>query len=321
MTSGPLALGIDIGGTGIKLGLIDRHGRMMRTHRFSTPSKSNAEATGTLIVNEAKRFLANEKRTKSIVGIGVGAAGDVEPNTGMIRLSPNLGWRNVPLKALLAKGLKYPIQVENDANVAAWAAYVVETKRKMKTLICVTLGTGVGGGIVLDGRLYRGSTGTAGEIGHMTLFPEGIACGCGNQGCLERYVGAKAMIEEARRAIEAREQTLLTKWIGHDYSKLSPYLVQKAARQGDVLARNLWSVAGERLGIGLASLVNILNPDCIVLAGGLSRARGLLTDPVRRAILKRAFPTPAAKAKLLISRLDQDLGIVGAGLVAHEARR
>jgi glucokinase len=311
-----LALGVDLGGTGIKLGLVDDHGRIHRSSRMATPAKSDPAEVARLIADQADILLGSIGH-RPIVGVGVGAAGDVEPQTGVIRISPNLHWKNVPLKALLRRRLRYPIVVENDANAAAWAAFVVEAKRSAKSLLCVTLGTGVGGGIVIDGKLYRGATGSAGEVGHMTLIPEGVRCPCGNQGCVERYIGVRAMAAEARHAIEAGEPTLLSRLVEGDVSRLEPLIVQQAARQGDRLANELWQRAGEHLGIGLASVINVLNPDWIVLAGGLSRAGPLLLDPLKRTILKRAFATPAKAAKLVVSKLDQDLGIVGAGLIAH----
>jgi len=312
-----LAIGIDLGGTGIKLGLVDVTGKLIRTFRFGTPSKKDPEEVAALIVEQAEALIHTVGK-RAIVGIGVGAAGDVEPGTGIIRISPNLQWKDVPLKALLSRSLKYSIRVENDANVAAWAAYVVEAKRKVRNLLCVTLGTGIGGGIVMDGRLYRGSSGSAGEIGHMTLFPEGVPCLCGNVGCLERYVGARAMSEEARRAIEAGELTLITRLVNNDLSKIEPLVLQEAARKGDRLALQLWEQAGERLGITLAGVVNFMNPEWIVLAGGLSGSGKLLLDPLSRTIFKRSFSTAAKTARLIVSKLNQDLGIVGAGLVAHE---
>jgi glucokinase len=309
-------LGIDLGGTGIKFGLVNERGDLLRTMKVSTPSKSDPLEVIDLMVHQAKTLLQT-LNGKKIRGIGIGAAGDVDPKTGSIRLSPNLKWRNVPLKSLISRRLNYPLKVENDANVAAWAAYIVEAKRKVSNLLCVTVGTGVGGGLIIEGKLYRGTTGSAAEIGHMTLFPEGVPCPCGNQGCLERYVGARAMADEARRAIEAGESTIIPKLVQGDLGVISPLILAQAARQGDKLAVQLWNQVGERLGIGLAGLINILNPSWIVLAGGLSRAGGLLLDPVKRTILKRSFHTPAAAAKLVISKLDQDLGVVGAGLIAH----
>jgi glucokinase len=309
-------LGIDLGGTGIKFGLVDERGHLLRITKVSTPSKSDPLEVIDLMVHQAKTLLADAKG-KKIRGIGIGTAGDVDPKTGAVRLSPNLRWRNVPLKALISRRLNYPIKVDNDANVAAWAAYVVEAKRKVQNLLCVTVGTGVGGGLILNGELYRGATGSAAEIGHMTLYPEGVPCPCGNHGCLERYVGARAMAEEAVRAIEAGEATMIPKLVQGNLSLISPLILAQAARQNDKLAMQLWSQVGERLGIGLAGLINILNPSWIVLAGGLSRAGSLLLDPVKRTILKRSFHTPGAAAKLVISRLDQDLGVVGAGLIAH----
>lgn len=312
-----LTLGIDLGGTGIKLGLVTPTGELVRSFRFSTPSKRNPKEVVALIARNAQDLIGTIGRAK-IRGIGVGAAGDVAPGTGVIRISPNLGWRNVPLKAMLRRELKHPLVIENDANAAAWAAYVVQARRKVRHLLCVTVGTGIGGGIVLDGKIYHGATGSAGEIGHMTLFPDGLSCNCGNQGCLERYVGIRALAGEARQTIESGQDSLLTRLVGGDLSKIEPLTIQRAARAGDPLALHLWEQAGERLGIALASLVNILNPEWIVLAGGLSRAGNLLVAPLKRAIRRRSFPVPAAAVRIVVSDMDQDLGIVGAGLVAHE---
>ena len=216
-----LALGIDMGGTGIKMGFVDAQGKLLKTSRISTPIKNRSRTSGRTDCRASPQDARTVSEHKRILGVGIGCAGDVDPVKGVIRISPNLGWKQVPLKKLLARRLKYPILVENDANVAAWAAYVVEAKRKVKNLLCVTVGTGIGGGIVIDGKLYRGASGSAGEVGHMTLFPDGIACTCGNHGCTERYIGAKALAEEARRAIESGETTLLSKsWRITIYLKL-----------------------------------------------------------------------------------------------------
>jgi glucokinase len=295
---------------------VDDQGRLLRMLKVSTPSKRDPRRVVNLIVAQAATLLRT-LHGKKVRGIGIGTAGDVDPKTGSVRMSPNLGWTNVPLKALISRRLKYPITVENDADVAAWAAYVVEAKRRVQNLLCVTVGTGVGGGLIIDGKLYRGTTGSAAEIGHMTLFPEGVPCPCGNNGCLERYVGALAMAREAQEAIRSGAPTMIPRLVRNDLSKITPLILQQAAGQNDKLALHLWDQVGERLGIALASLINVLNPEWIVFAGGLSRAGRLLLDPVRRTILKRSFPTPAAAAKLVISKLDQDLGIVGAGLIAH----
>jgi glucokinase-like ROK family protein len=310
-----ITLGIDLGGTGIKFGLVDEHGRLLRNTKVSTPSKRDPLEVIQLMEAEAKTLLKSTRQ--KIHGIGIGTAGDVDPKTGTVRMSPNLHWTNVPLKVLIGRRLKYPITVENDANVAAWAAYVVEAKRRVPNLLCVTVGTGVGGGLIVNGQLYRGTTGSAGEIGHMTLYPEGVLCPCGNQGCLERYVGALAMAEEARHAIESGEKSIIPKLVQNNLSKITPLILAQAARKNDKLALHLWDQVGERLGIGLAGLINVFNPGWIVIAGGLSRSGSLLLDPVRRTILHRSFQTPARAAKLVISKLDQDLGVVGAGLIAH----
>lgn len=312
-----LTLGIDMGGTGVKLGLVDARGKLLKTQRHPTPKDSRPADMTALVVEEACKLIKSAGLSK-MPNIGVGCAGDIDPNRGVVRISPNLGWRNVPLKALLAKRLQAPILVDNDANVAAWAAYSVEAKRQVKNLLCVTVGTGIGGGLVIDGKLYHGATGTAGEVGHMALYPGGDPCPCGSDGCVERYIGAKAMAKEAKEAIGEGETSLIARMVGADLSNITPLVVKQAAEKGDRLALRLWEQAGTRLGIALASVVNLLNPEWIVLAGGLSRAGTLLLDPLRRTILKRSFPTPAKAVKLVISKLDQDLGMVGAGLLAHE---
>ena len=312
-----LALGIDIGGTGIKLGLVNAKGKLAHTVRLPTPRNAKPGEVVDLVSREAQQLLA-QAGIKSLVGIGVGCAGDIDPVRGLVRISPNLAWSRVPLKAMLSKHLKHPILVDNDANVAAWAAYVVESERLVKNLVCVTVGTGIGGGLVLNGKLYHGTTGSAGEIGHMTLYPDGAPCPCGNRGCTERYIGARAMVEEARQAIKKGEKTIVPKLVHHNLSAMSALVLKEAALHGDRLALRLWKQAGERLGITLASIVNLLNPEWIVLAGGLSRAGDLLLKPLERTIRERSFKTPAKAAKLVLSRLDQDLGMVGAGLLAHE---
>jgi glucokinase len=309
-----LRLGIDLGGTGIKLAIVSDQGRVLYDAKVPTPVHSKPQDVARLLGAEASKLLARVP-AKSIRGIGVGAAGDIDHLRGVVRLSPNLGWRNVPLKKLLQRHLKQPILVENDANVAAWAAYVVEAKRKVPNLMTVTLGTGVGGGLVIDGKLYRGATGSAGEIGHMTLYPNGIPCGCGNRGCLERYVGAKALVEEARQVMASGRSTLLRDLCAGDPSKLTARMVHEAALKKDALSLQLWRQKGEHLGIALASLVNILNPQWIVLSGGVSRAGTLLLQPTRQTLFARAFPTPSRNVRLVISKLDQQLGVVGAALI------
>jgi glucokinase len=312
-----LSIGIDMGGTGIKIGLVDARGKLTKNLRLPTPIESSPEKIANLVADKTQALL-RDANLEEVVGIGVGCAGDIDPVRGVVRISPNLGWHQVPLKALLSKRLKRPILLDNDANVAAWAAYSVEAKRKVKNLICVTVGTGIGGGLVIDGKLYHGATGTAGEIGHMTLYPDGIPCTCGNVGCVERYIGAKAMAKEARDAIGLGQKTLISKLAGDNLENITPFVIQQAAEAKDPLALHLWEQAGTRLGIALASTVNLLNPEWIVLAGGLSRAGKLLLDPLKRTILTHSFPTPAKAVKLVISKLDQDLGMVGAGLLAHE---
>lgn len=312
---GTLSLGVDIGGTGVKMALVDRRGRIHQLQKFASPTKASpAVFLGT--INRWMRGFVGRDQFRTLRGIGVGVAGDVDQAHGRVRLSPNLQWHNVPLKALLRKHLPpIPLVVDNDANAAAWAAYWVETHRRAKNLVCLTLGTGVGGGLILNGALYRGATGSAGEIGHMTIDPTGPACPCGNHGCLERYIGARALVERACQAVQEGEQSVIIELVGGNLQAVTPLVLQQAAQRGDRLARRIWQEAGERLGVALASLVNIFNPDRIVVAGGVARAGRLILAPAQRVMRRRAFPVPGHAVHLSLSHLDQDLGVVGAALL------
>lgn len=311
-----LSIGVDLGGTGIKIALLSREGQIRKLLKFSTPWKAHPQAVVELIVEQTGTLLQTVG-PRHIQGMGIGAAGDVDQTRGVVRISPNLGWKNVPLRDLLRRRFKkLSLFVDNDANAAAWAAYIVEAKRRVKNLLCVTLGTGVGSGLILNGKLYRGGSGSAGELGHMTLYPEGSLCACGNQGCLERYVSARALVEHVRRAIETGHGKRILRLAQNDPARIDPIVLETAARRGDGLAQHLWDQAGERLGIVLASVINLLNPEWIVLAGGVSRAGDLILTPLRRTIQERAFEAPAQCVKIVLSRLDQDLGVVGAGLLA-----
>ncbi|MBI3291722.1 MAG: ROK family protein [Elusimicrobia bacterium] len=312
---GTLSLGVDIGGTGVKLALVDGRGRIRRLQKFASPTKESPTEFLNIVGRWIRRFVG-DRHLKTLRGIGLGVAGDVDHVHGRVRISPNLQWRNIPVKTLLRRYLpSIPFIIENDANAAAWAAYWVETHQRAKNLVCLTLGRGVGGGLVLNGVLYRGATGSAGEIGHMTIDLNGPACPCGSRGCIERYVGARALVERVRQAIEDGEQSLVTELVGNNFQAVTPLVIQQAAQRGDRLAQRIWREAGERLGVALASVVNLFNPERIILAGGVARAGRLILDPARRVMRQRAFPVPGHTVRVSLSQLDQDLGVVGAALL------
>ena len=232
-----------------------------------------------------------------------------DAKTGTLLFVPNLkGWTGFSFKKAFEGTLRVPVVVDNDANVAVWGGYVVALKKRPRTVVGVTLGTGVGGGLIIDGRLHRGATGSAGEIGHLTLELNGPRCHCGRRGCLEAYAGTYGILREAR----ARMKRPLP-------SPLTPKAVADAALAGDRGARAVWDTVGTRLGQGLANLVLLLNPDAILLLGGVARAGSLVLEPVRRVFGAQPFREPFKKV-VVANPLERDWGVVGAALLSRERR-
>jgi glucokinase len=307
-----LYLGIDLGGTQVKLAVVSAKGEILETNTFPNNAGSIPEKILGEIVAHAQRM----KNFKKLAGTGIGVAGDIDQSKGVVRFSPNLtAWRNIPLRTMLQRRLPHPINIDNDANVAALGAYWLEAKGKVKNLVCVTLGTGVGGGLVCEGKLYRGTTGSAGEIGHMVLDPNGPQCNCGSRGCIERYVGAPYLSLEAQELVKGGKSKIMHKLVGGNISAITPAVIAEAANMGDTIAGNIWRQAGERLGIVLAGVINLVNPEIIVLAGGVSRAGNLILKPIKDTVNERAFRTPVRACRIIISRYDQKLGVVGAALL------
>jgi glucokinase len=308
-----LYLGVDLGGTEVKLAIVDEKGKICKESVFPNNYSSAPKDVIAEIIARARKLEAFKK----LSGTGVGVAGDIDQINGVVRFSPNLeAWKNVPLKAMLEKELPGPVVVDNDANAAALGAYWLDAKGKANNLICITLGTGVGGGIICNGTLHRGATGTAGEIGHMTLDPNGPRCKCGNMGCIERYLGARYLSVEAMEQVKMGKSKIIPRLVEGRLPDITPHILFMAAQKGDPLARDIWHTAGQRLGIVIASLINLLNPEMIVLAGGVSQAGQLILKPIRDTVKLRAFSTPSRACKIVVSRFHKRLGVVGAALLA-----
>ncbi|MBI4062083.1 MAG: ROK family protein [Elusimicrobia bacterium] len=295
-----LSVGIDAGGTLTKIGLVDGNGEILRSLRIPTePSRGPAHF--------ARRITALLKDW-SFGSVGLGLAGGVDPATGELLFVPNLkGWGGFSFRKAFRRSLGVPVVVENDANAAVWGGYAAALKRRPRTVVGVTLGTGVGGGLVIEGRLHRGATGSAGEIGHQTLELYGPRCHCGRRGCLEAYAGAYGIGRLARE------------FMRRPPSPPTPEAVAAAALDGDRGARRVWDEAGSRLGQGLANLVLVLNPDAVLLFGGVARAGKLVLDPIRRVFAAQSFRRPFQKTSLL-ALSNRDWGVVGAALLSRERR-
>jgi glucokinase len=273
-----LACGIDVGGTKIAGGVVDDAGTILEELRVESP------ATDVHAIEEAIEKLVTELRTRhDIAAVGVGAAGYIDRTRSVVLFAPNLAWRDLDLKADLERQLELPVVVENDANAAAWGEFQYGAGHDVDDLLLVTVGTGVGGGVVLDGSLFRGAFGVAAEIGHMRVVPDGIRCGCGNRGCFEMYASGTALVREARAAATAGSLLAadLIERAGGDPAGITGPLITEAAREGDTFALEHLAELGRWLGEGIASLTAVLDPAVVVIGGGVSAADELLLDPVR----------------------------------------
>jgi len=275
-----LACGIDVGGTKIAGGVVDEHGTILEELRVESP------ATDVPAIEAAIEKLVTELSTRhAIEAVGVGAAGYIDKARAVVLFAPNLAWRELDLKADLEQTLHLPVVVENDANAAAWGEFQFGAGHDVDDLLLVTVGTGVGGGVVLDGSLYRGAFGVGAEIGHMRVVPGGILCGCGNHGCLEMYASGSALVREVRAA--ARAGSLLAADLldraGGDPDAITGPMVSEAARAGDTFAIEQLADLGRWLGEGIASLTAVLDPAVVVVGGGVSAADDLLLEPTRAA--------------------------------------
>jgi glucokinase len=310
-----LACGIDVGGTKIAGGVVDDAGSVLEELQVTSP------ATDAHAIEAAIGKLVTELATRhQIEAVGVGAAGYIDKSRSVVLFAPNLAWRDLDLKADLESTLGLPVVVENDANAAAWGEFQFGAGHDVDDLLLVTVGTGVGGGVVLDGSLYRGAFGVGAEIGHMRVVPGGIRCGCGNRGCFEMYASGSALVREARTA--ARAGSLLAADLvdraGGDVDAITGPLITESARAGDPFALEQLASVGRWLGEGIASLAAVLDPAVVVIGGGVSAADDLLLDPVRQAFstqLTGRGHRPMLEIRK--ARLGNRAGLIGAADLAR----
>lgn len=314
------ALAVDIGGTKILTALVAASGTVRARHRAETPARGvepvlEAIAAGVRAVREETGVAADD-----IVAVSVGAPGPLDPRTGVVFEPPNIAaWYNVPLADLLAPRVGMPVVVENDANAAALGEWWVGAGAGASDLIYLTVSTGIGGGIIIDDRLVHGVSGTAGEVGHMTIDVSGPPCRCGRStGCLEALASGTAIARMAREAVSAGRRTVLLELAGGDPGAIDAQHVEAAARAGDAVAAEIFERAATYLGVGVANLLNLLNPARVVIGGGVSKAGALLFEPVRRVARSRAFERPGRDAEIVPAALGDDVGVIGAAAVAFQ---
>jgi glucokinase len=311
-----LAIGIDIGGTKVAAGVVDEDGAVLARARRRTPSRDPAHLVD--VVGEiARQLLADH----DVACIGVGAAGWVDADRRTVLFAPNLAWRDTPLRDEIAEKVDLPVVVENDANAAAWGEYRYGTGAGARDVVVVTIGTGIGGGIVLNGQLYRGAFGIAGEPGHMRVVPGGRLCGCGNHGCWEQYCSGTALVRAAQEIVTQRPQDgQRLRQIAGDIDAIDGPAVMSAAQEGDPAAVDCFQEIGRWLGQGLADLAAILDPDRFVIGGGVADAGELLLGPARdtfASVLSGRGHRPAAE--IVAAKLGSEAGLIGAAdLARHE---
>ncbi len=310
--------GIDIGGTNIKLIVMSPAGRVVA--RRSIPSDAGKGPRDAFSRISSVLPSLTGKRGP-IVRAGVACAGLVERESGRLHSSPNLlVWEDAPLARIAREHLGVYTVVDNDANAAAYGEYFRGSGRGRGTFICLTLGTGVGGAIVVEGRLLRGSKNYAGEIGHTTICETGPRCHCGNRGCLEAYVGSYALLRETRARLRSRPSRYLSRWI-EEGRPLTPKLIADAAAKGDRVAREVFGEAGAHLGTAMANLINIFNPNVIAVAGGVARGFHLMRPRMEAEVRIRAFPESRRAARITRAVLGVDAAGIGAALMARDSVR
>ena len=313
-------IGVDFGGTKILAGVFDAKFECIGRARVSTKAdRGTDEVIGRIARCVREAVDECDLDLKQIKTIGIGAPGAVDSESGKVIFAPNLGWNDVPLKKELEKLLERPVLLENDCNVCTLGVYEVELKAKPRDVVGIFLGTGIGGGLILEGKLYSGFNRTAGEIGHMVLEVSGPKCGCGNKGCFEALASRTAIFRKIKEAVKEGQKTLLTEMLGPELEDLRSGDLRKAIKRGDKFVEHIVEEAAEYTGIAVSNLINILNPEVVVIGGGLMEQ---LEDEMLAIIVETAMdyamPGTTKGIEIIATRLGDDAGITGGAVLARK---
>jgi glucokinase len=320
-TKSDYLVGLDLGGTKILAGVFTNSLECVGVAKLSTKAQRGVEA----VIPRIERCIRDavdeaDLSMKQVVGVGIGAPGSVDFETGTVIFAPNMeGWKDVPLKKTLEKQLSVPVFVENDANIAVLGVHVAELKAKPKNVVGIFVGTGIGGGLIVNGELYNGFNHTAGEIGHMVIDINGPKCGCGNRGCFEALASRTAIFQRIKAGMKDGEKTLLTEMLGDSLEDMRSGDLRKAIRRGDKFVSKVVEQVAECIGIGVSNLINIIGPDVVVLGGGVIEA---LEDEMAGIISKtakdHAMPGTMKGVEIVTSKLGDNAGITGAAVLARK---
>jgi glucokinase len=305
-------VGLDVGGTKAAGLLVTEEGDVLTRHVAETPAEDVDATMATLF-----DVIDTLRKESDPLAVGIGAAGLVDFDAGLMRFAPNLAWRELPIRDLVAEHTGLPCVLDNDATAACWGEYRFGAGRGYRHMLLVTVGTGIGGGIVADGALYRGRHGFAGEVGHVVVDPEGPLCGCGNRGCFEQVASGRALDRLGQEAANEHPEGLIARLAGAE--EVVGRKVTEAARQGDIVARRIIEEVGRRLGMGIAGLVNVLDPEIVVVGGGVADIGPALLDPAREAFRATVLaPDHRPEVPIVPAALGNDAGAIGAAAIALE---
>lgn len=318
-------VGIDIGGTKVMAGVVDADGTILEKVRAETPEKSKSPK---VVEDTIAELVLDLSDRHDVHAVGIGAAGWIDADRSRVLFAPHLAWRDEPLKDALTARLAVPVMVDNDANAAAWGEWRFGAGRGEDHLVMITLGTGIGGAILEEGRVKRGKYGVAGEFGHMQVVPGGHRCPCGNRGCWEQYSSGNALVREARELAAAESPVAygIIERVAGQVGDITGPLITELAREGDAMCTELLQEMGAWLGVGIANLAAALDPSCFVVGGGVSAADELLIEPAREAFRRQLTGRGyRPEARIVKAQLGPEAGMVGAAdlarLVARRFRR
>jgi glucokinase len=316
--SGRWVVGVDIGGTTVVVGLVPEEGgapRALRVRSTSTLGAPDA-VVGHLariieeVIGEGLAQVGGSR--DDVIGVGIGSPGPLDLAAGVVLDAFNLGWKDFPVRDGVSEAVGLPASLDNDANCATWGEYWQGAGKDARSLVGVTLGTGIGGGVILDGRLVHGASASAGELGHMTIDFSGRRCKCGNYGCLEAYASGPNIAARAREGVEAGAESILLDLVEGDLERITAVTVYEAILKGDAYAGEVMVETAKLLGAGIANIVNILNPEVIVIVGGVTRAGHYLFNPLRSEVRRRAFKTAERVCRIVPGALPETAGVIGA---------
>jgi glucokinase len=315
---GKFVVGVDLGGTKIYTALADESGRLLAETRVATGAGDGQEAVFRRIACTVAEVCASGGSGVNLCALGIGVPGLMDPATGIVDYAPNLRWRNVPVREILQENMKMPVLVDNDANLAALGEHKFGAGAGVQNMVYVTVSTGIGGGLIQNGEVYHGVSGTAGELGHMVIDPAGPLCGCGRRGCLEALASGTAMAVRARELVAAGSGKAILREAGGRAGDIDARSVAAAAAGGDGEAGEILREAGRALGMGLANVVNLINPAMVVLGGGAMNVGPLLWDAMLQELKVRAMAGALVNLRVVPASLGQRSGLMGAVALALE---